>query len=102
LHFPLRQGTRPDTRQLQPSPRTAHPAVAEQRQATILLVEDAPGVRSLATRILTRHGYRVIAAANGHEALLEAERHAAEIDVVVSDVVMPGISGREVVDRLSL
>jgi two-component system cell cycle sensor histidine kinase/response regulator CckA len=59
---------------------------------TVLLVEDEPMVRSVAERALTRHGYRVITADNGEDAL-EALQREAEIDLLISDVVMPGMDG---------
>jgi len=53
------------------------------------------------TRILSAAGYRVIAATGGDEALAECDRCGAGIDLVVTDVVMPGMSGRELADRLA-
>jgi two-component system cell cycle sensor histidine kinase/response regulator CckA len=59
---------------------------------TVLLVEDEPMVRSVAERALTRHGYKVIIADNGEDALEILER-GEEIDLLLSDVVMPGMDG---------
>lgn len=68
---------------------------------TILLVEDDPGVRTLTRRVLEGAGYRVLEAANGVEALAIGERHRGEIDLLFTDIVMPGgISGRELAARL--
>jgi two-component system, cell cycle sensor histidine kinase and response regulator CckA len=68
---------------------------------TILLVEDAPDVRKLATRILTGGGYRVLSAAGGDEAERVAREHVGELHLLLTDVVMPGMSGRELAERLS-
>lgn len=68
--------------------------------ATILLVEDEEMVRALAERILVGRGYRVLAAAGGDEALALAAAWDGPIHLVLSDVVMPGMSGPETVGRL--
>jgi signal transduction histidine kinase len=66
----------------------------------ILLVEDEPAVRSLTRRILERHGYTVIDAATGDEALAIFEREGSRIQLVLTDVVMPGLRGPELVAEL--
>lgn len=67
---------------------------------TILLVEDEPGLRAMACEALTQAGYTVIEVANGLEALAAARTHAAGIDLVFTDVVMPKMGGRELVREL--
>jgi two-component system cell cycle sensor histidine kinase/response regulator CckA len=68
---------------------------------TILLVEDDDAVRQLARHVLTLLGYTVLDAAGGADALRVVDGHAGAIDLLVTDVVMPGMSGRQVADRLA-
>ena len=68
---------------------------------TILLVEDSAGLRKLATRLLAPAGYTVLGAASGEEALRLLERHDAPVHLLLSDVVMPGMSGRQLAERLA-
>ena len=67
---------------------------------TLLIVEDESSVRDLATRILREAGYRVLMAANGDDARLLYARHRAFIDLVLTDVVMPGMGGPELLRQL--
>jgi CheY-like chemotaxis protein len=60
---------------------------------TILVAEDDPAVRMLASDMLREHGYTVLTAADGDEALQVAERHGARIHLLLTDVMMPGMSG---------
>jgi PAS domain S-box-containing protein len=68
--------------------------------ATILLVEDERPVRSTVRRLLERHGYKVLEAANGQDALALVTSRQAEIHLVLSDMVMPGMGGMELADRV--
>ena len=67
---------------------------------TVLLVDDEIGVRLLANRILDRAGYHVLEAANGDDAEKVFAEHNDDIDLVVTDVTMPGCSGPELLSRL--
>jgi two-component system, cell cycle sensor histidine kinase and response regulator CckA len=67
---------------------------------TILVVEDEPALRDLACRILDNAGYRVLSAEGGAAALDLAGRHSGEIDLLLTDVIMPGILGKELAERL--
>jgi hypothetical protein len=67
---------------------------------TVLLVEDAAAVRGVAKQTLERQGYTVLEASNGEDALHLAERHHGVIDLVLTDVVMPRLGGRELAERL--
>ncbi len=67
----------------------------------VLLVEDEDAVRALARHVLTSCGYTILEARDGREALRFAEQHPGRIDLVVSDVVMPYLGGRQLVERLA-
>jgi two-component system cell cycle sensor histidine kinase/response regulator CckA len=68
---------------------------------TVLVVEDEEEVRKLAVRILQKQGYKVLEASQGNEALFICEQHEEPIHLLVTDVVMPGMSGRELSERLT-
>jgi PAS domain S-box-containing protein len=80
-------------------PEAPQPNVAGGTE-TILLVEDEAGVRELARTILVRKGYTVLVAADPREALAIVDSHQGVIDVLVSDVVMPVLSGPELARRI--
>ncbi len=67
---------------------------------TVLVAEDEVAVRSLVSRILAKAGYRVIEAGGGGDAIALFERHAADIDLVLTDVIMPKMSGKALVGSL--
>jgi len=68
---------------------------------TILVAEDQPEVLAVARATLTRHGYTVLEGRDADEALEVATRHSGRIDLLITDVVMPGLNGRELADRLA-
>jgi two-component system cell cycle sensor histidine kinase/response regulator CckA len=69
--------------------------------ATILLVDDEQAVRSIVLRILKRANYKVLEADSGEAALRVAEEHEGPINLVITDMFMPGLRGPEVVQRLA-
>ncbi|MGB7437244.1 MAG: PAS domain S-box protein [Candidatus Acidiferrum sp.] len=82
-------------------PRERPPvAVGTKASETILLAEDAEPLRKLTKSLLEGHGFEVLAARDGEEALHLAGRHAGRIDLLLTDVVMPGINGRVLAERL--
>ena len=84
------------------STTVAAPAVEPVRATgTILLVEDEPLLRKLARRILEMRGYTVHEAANAPEAIRFSELHAGMIDLMITDVVMPGLSGAELARQMA-
>jgi CheY-like chemotaxis protein len=72
------------------------------RGETILVVEDEDAVRRLTRRILARAGYTVIEAPGGAAALAAWETHEGHIDLLLTDVVMPSMSGKELAERLGV
>jgi CheY-like chemotaxis protein len=78
----------------------APPRVQTSGSETLLLVEDEDGVRRLLTHVLHKRGYKVIEACDGQEALRIFERRAEEIQLVLTDMVMPQMGGRQLGERL--
>ena len=72
------------------------------KRQTILVVEDEDAVRRLTCRILSRQGYRVLDAPDGRHALNTWDRHGDEIDLLLTDVVMPGMSGKELAEQIGI
>jgi len=67
---------------------------------TILHVEDSAMIRPLISRMLGRHGYEILSAANAKEAEAVAANHRGRIDMLLTDIVMPGLNGRELAENL--
>lgn len=71
-------------------------------EETILLVEDEDGVRRMASKMIESLGYTLLAACDGEEGVRIAEAHDGNIDLIITDVVMPNLSGPEMIDRLRI
>jgi two-component system cell cycle sensor histidine kinase/response regulator CckA len=95
IYFPRTESARLRTESRTPE------AVILTGTETVLLVEDDRQVRDLARAILRRNGYNVLVAQNGGDALLICEQYKAKIQLLVTDVVMPRMSGKQLSDRLS-
>ena len=70
------------------------------KRTTLLLVEDEPALRTLVATMLEEEGYAVLHAGNGLDAISAAERHRGKIDLLLTDVVMPRLSGPELARQL--
>jgi PAS domain S-box-containing protein len=95
IYFPAIPGSVPD------QPAVEAPTEPHRSSETILLVEDEPAVRKLARRALEAQGFRILEAGSGAEALKVAAAHASELDMLLTDVVMPQMSGVELAGRLT-
>ena len=78
----------------------AMPGVVPRGNETILVAEDEPALRELVVEILQFHGYRVHSASSGGHALEVWARYREDIDLLVTDMVMPGMSGSQLAERL--
>jgi CheY-like chemotaxis protein len=94
IYLPPHLGTT-DTR-----PSDAPAAASDAARGTILLVEDEPAVMQLTERVLTRLGYTVVATTSAHQAMTLADEHAGRFDLLMTDVVMPEMDGRELASIL--
>ncbi len=82
-------------------PRAADEVASLEGSETILLVEDNDMLRLLMIEVLEGYGYTVLAASNGREAIAIAEERHESFDLLLTDVIMPGISGRKLADTLA-
>jgi len=95
IHFPREEGV---PRAEPPAPE---PVARGPRSETILVVEDSDMVRSLVSQVLRKAGYSILEARSGEDALRIAGLYEGPIHLLVTDVVMPGMGGRQVADRLT-
>jgi CheY-like chemotaxis protein len=95
MHLPRTEAAVSDRRE------TARSSADLRGAETVLVVEDQDSVRKLAVQILSHCGYRILEAAQGDEALLMAARHAGPIHLMLTDVVMPRMTGRDLAEQLS-
>ncbi|OPZ60319.1 MAG: Blue-light-activated protein [Deltaproteobacteria bacterium ADurb.Bin510] len=89
IHLPL------PSKQPEQSAVDAHPCFPDQGHETILLVEDEAAILNMTKQMLTSLGYKVLATASPEEAQRLAREHRGRIDLLITDVIMPGINGRE-------
>ena len=95
IYFPRAEEAEPE------APERTLPLVEDgQGTETVLVVEDEAAVRDLLVRVLTAHGYQVLEAKDGPEALQVSGQHTDPIDLLLTDVVMPHMNGRELCERL--
>jgi CheY-like chemotaxis protein len=93
IYFPVLVGEEtPEIRPLQ--------TMAKGGRETILLVEDDPAVRNLGVRVLEKSGYKVVTAENGRDALEIYGRMSAAVSLVILDLIMPEMSGKQCLERL--
>jgi hypothetical protein len=90
----------PVTSEISPASEVEIAYEREPKGETILLVEDEQALRDVTQRILSRSGYNVLTAASGPEALALAAHHVGEIHLLLTDVVMPHMLGKEVAERM--
>ena len=85
-----------------PLPALPEPAAARPTQGTetILVAEDDEAVRGLVSTVLTGHGYRVILAQDGQEAVARYREHAGQVDLLLLDLIMPNLSGKAAYDEI--
>jgi CheY-like chemotaxis protein len=95
VYLPRTEGSVDSALGMQAEPTSLHGT------ETVLLVEDEDPVRATMRAVLTRFGYNVLEAENGGEALLICEKQPAPIHLLIADVVMPRMSGRELAERLA-
>ena len=74
--------------------------MSKENKKTVLVVEDESQVRDVAKRILERRGYKVLLAENGEDGIMQFRKHASDIALVISDVIMPKLGGPAMYDAI--
>jgi CheY-like chemotaxis protein len=97
LESPAGEAAVEPTIAVEPPPAAPEPVAP---LATILVVEDEAGIRALVRKILRRQGYEVLEAANGQDALALCREHGQRVELLITDLLMPQMGGRELVERL--
>jgi two-component system cell cycle sensor histidine kinase/response regulator CckA len=97
IYLPVDESERPVQDHAQPTRREW-----SRGTETVLLVEDAPMIRRLAQQVMTKAGYTVFEAADGNQAIAQVDAHSGPIDIVVTDLIMPGLSGVDLAQRLTV
>jgi CheY-like chemotaxis protein len=95
LYFPRRPAD-----EIEPAPKVPAPHRGEGGAESILLVDDDAGVREFARRVLAADGYAVLSASSASEALQLCDGHPGGVDLLFTDVVMPGMTGPALADAL--
>ena len=84
----------------EPAPAASEPAASAPAGATVLLVEDEPAIMNMVRNLLVRQGYRVLSASSPTKAIEIAGRHGETIDLLLTDMVMPEMNGRDLARNL--
>jgi len=95
LYFPVAEGGKA------PGPIPLAPATARRGCETVLLVEDEKNVLAMCCQLLDAYGYRVLEAASGEDAVRLVDEYPGKVDLLLADVVMPGMNGRDLADVLT-
>ena len=88
------------TAPIETDPAIEHVPAVSPASSTILFVEDDQTIRLLGARTLSQHGYQVLTARHAEEAIALAGQHTGAIDLLLTDIVMPGLNGRALADHL--
>jgi len=106
IYSEVGRGTRvsaliPATDQATAAASAVAPSSRRAQSETVLVVEDAEDLREATERILTRNGYRVVAAGDGPSAIDAARKHDGKIDLLLTDVVMPKMQGKQLAELIA-